>query len=178
MHISPGANPAGAGVAWPIIHLILFQSCPARWRAGRIRVGPTGPRSKIRMVSKWRAGEVKMTGFMTRELYLHYMKDEIKWIIIIKPVIYVFVCWKVYIYVSGCLIYALYSCGFTTCLVSKASYVRYSRGSPVGPAKYNIYPNPYYMQYLRRGKKTRSLPRRGEASEKGGGPIGLIRKTI
>ena len=101
------------------------------------------------------------------------MKDEIKWIIIITPVIYVFVCWKVYIYVSEYLIYALYSFGSIACLDNIALYVvRYSGGSPVGPAKNNIYPNSYIMQYVSKDRKPGSLPCREKARKKGGGPIG------
>ena len=107
------------------------------------------------------------------------MKDEIKWIMIIIPVIYVFVCWKVYIYVSEYLIYALYPCGSIACLDNTALYVVcYSGGSPVGPAKNKIYHNSYLVQYVSKDRKPRSLPCRGKAREKGGGPIGLMRAKI
>lgn len=101
------------------------------------------------------------------------MKDEIKWFIIVTPVIYVLVCCKVYIYVSEYLIYALYSCGSIACFDNIALYVvRYSRGSPVGPAKNNIYPNSYIVQYVSEDMNPGSLPRREKAGGKGGGPIG------
>ena len=124
---------------------------------------------------------MKTAGSGTRSLYLHYMKDEIKWIIIIIPVIYVFVGWKVFIYVNEYLIYSLYSCGSIACPDNTALYVVcYSGGSPVGPAKYKykIYPNSYIGQYESKDRKPRSLPDRGKAREKGGGPSGLKRGKI
>ena len=174
----------GIRPVWPrggplIIYRTLFQRYQARWTAGRCRGGPTGSQSWIRATSKWRAGlkqkagEEKTPGSGIRSLYLQHMKDEIKWIIIITPVIYVFVCWKAYIYVSEYLIFALYSCGSIACLDNIASYVvRYSRCSPVGPAKNNIYPNSYIVHYVGKDRKPGSRPGREKATGKGGGPIG------